>query len=133
MSAAILLADDYEANRAALKRRLERRGYSVIEAADGLEALAKFTEHTPDLILMDLSMPQMGGEESLMRIRESNAGKRVPVVALTAHAMDETKAKCALAGFDAFHSKPIEFDDLLEIISQLLSEGRNTPAPQAAP
>lgn len=119
MTVSILLAEDHEANRKVLCRRLARRGFEVIEAADGVEAVAAFQQRRPDLVLMDLSMPNMSGTEALQQIRVMAGGTSVPVVALTAHAMDEMRSECSAAGFDDFATKPIEFDDLVLIIQRL--------------
>lgn len=119
MTRSILLVEDHDANRTVLKRRLERRGFVVHEAADGAEAIDVFARTSAGLILMDLSMPNVSGIEALERIRETKAGESVPVVALTAHAMDSIREKCAESGFNAFLTKPVDFDALMETISAL--------------
>ncbi|HCK84788.1 MAG TPA: two-component system response regulator [Hyphomonadaceae bacterium] len=118
MSVSILLAEDHEPNRKVLRRRLERRGFTVFEAADGVEAVAMFQQQ-PDIVLLDLSMPNMSGMEALQQIRAMAGGKDTPVVALTAHAMNEMRVDCEAAGFDDFVTKPIEFDNLLLTIQRL--------------
>lgn len=120
MSALILLAEDHEANRKVLCRRLERRGYKMLEAADGEEAVTRFQEQTPDLVLMDLSMPIMDGVEALKQIRKHATAANIPIVALTAHAMDDMRSECAAAGFDDFATKPIDFEELLNMIRRLI-------------
>ena len=124
MSDTILLVEDHEANRSVLKRRLERRGYAVAEAADGAEAIAKFCAAPPDLVIMDLSMPNMSGLEALQHIRASGKGVDVPVIALTAHAMDEMREKCLASGFADFLTKPLNFDALLDCIVSLKGAAR---------
>lgn len=118
MSVRILLAEDHEANRSVLCRRLARRGFEVMEAVDGVEAVAAFQQQRPDLVLMDLSMPNMSGTEALKQIRALPGGTSVPVLALTAHAMDEMRSECRAAGFDDFATKPIEFDNLVQMIQR---------------
>lgn len=122
MSAVVLLADDHDVNRQVLRRRLERRGYSVIEAADGEAALARFAERTPDIVLLDISMPKMDGKTVFTRMRAHAPNKRVPIIALTAHAQAEVEQSCLAMGFDAFKTKPVEFDDLLQTISALVAK-----------
>ena len=122
MSAVVLLADDHDVNRQVLRRRLERRGYSVIEAADGEAALARFAERTPDIVLLDISMPKMDGKAVFTRMRAHAPNKRVPIVALTAHAQAEVEQSCLGMGFDAFKTKPVEFDDLLQTIVALVAK-----------
>jgi two-component system, cell cycle response regulator DivK len=115
----VLLVEDHDANRAVLKRRLERRGYAVTEAADGAQAVQKYAALRPNCIVMDLSMPVMSGLDALTAIRASNEGKAVPCVALTAHAMDAMRDKCLATGFSAFLTKPVNFDALVESIEHL--------------
>jgi CheY-like chemotaxis protein len=126
MSLTILLAEDQPDNREILIRRLERQGCVVIPAVDGMEAVAAFAQQTPDLVLMDLAMPVMGGMDAMRKIRETPAGKGVPIVALTAHAMDGAREECLEAGFDAFATKPVDFAALMALIKSL------TESPRAA-
>lgn len=124
MSPNILIAEDHDDNRAVLKRRLERRGYVVFEAENGAIAVEKFLTHAPDVVLMDISMPVMDGKVALAHIRASEGGGSVPIVALTAHAMQEMRDQCMALGFNAFVPKPIEFPELLDVIARLhASEG----------
>lgn len=116
----LLLVDDHEANRSVLRRRLERRGYEVAEAADGAEAIAAFKARRPDLILMDLSMPTINGFEALVRIQAMDLGHHTPAIALTAHAVDSIRQKCADSGFDGFQTKPVDFDALVKNIENLV-------------
>jgi CheY-like chemotaxis protein len=124
MTLTILLAEDQPDNREILIRRLERQGYAVIPAVDGAEAVAAFARQTPDLVLMDLAMPVMGGMEAMRKIRETSEGKAVPIVALTAHAMDGAREECLEAGFDAFTTKPVDFAALVALIKSLTGSAK---------
>jgi two-component system, cell cycle response regulator DivK len=115
----VLLVEDHDANRAVLKRRLERRGYVVFEAVDGAQAIQQYFAVTPNCVVMDLSMPVMSGLDALTAIREACEGEAAPCVALTAHAMDAMREKCLAAGFSAFLTKPVDFNALVESIEQL--------------
>jgi CheY-like chemotaxis protein len=125
MSTVVLLADDHDVSRQVLRRRLERRGYRVMEAADGEQALARFAERVPDIVLLDLSMPKKDGKAVFSQMRAQPGGRRVPIVALTAHAQAEVEQSCLAMGFDAFKTKPVEFDELLRTIEGFVGK---TPA-----
>jgi CheY-like chemotaxis protein len=117
----ILLVEDTEMNRDMLSRRLTKRGYEVGIAVDGAEGVAKALEGGWDLILMDMSLPEVDGWEATRRIRVAEAGaKRVPIIALTAHAMSGDREKALEAGCDDYDTKPVEFDRLLSKMSALL-------------
>ncbi len=116
----ILLIEDNEMNRDMLSRRLERKGYTVIVAVDGGEGLAKARAETPDLILMDMSLPVLDGWEATRQLKAAAATRRIPVIALTAHAMASDEQKAKEAGCDDFDTKPIEFPRLLGKIEALL-------------
>ena len=122
--ARILLAEDHPDNRDILERRLTREGHDVVSACDGAEAVRFAKEHDPDLILMDLAMPVMGGLEALSVLRADARFANVPIVALTAHVMSDAKTECLEAGFNAFASKPIEFKALSALIVELLEKRR---------
>lgn len=113
----ILLAEDHPDNREMLARRLERKGYKVSFAVDGKEAVERFFELKPDLVLMDISMPIMSGLEATREIRAAETGARTPIVALTAHAMESARNECLDAGCDAFSTKPVDFPALLAILA----------------
>ena len=119
----ILLVEDNEMNRDMLSRRLERKGYTVSLALDGAEALQKARAETPDLILMDMSLPVMDGWEATRQLKADEAMRRIPVIALTAHAMASDELKAREAGCDDFDTKPIELTRLLEKIETLLRSG----------
>ncbi len=122
----ILLVEDNEMNRDMLSRRLERRGFEVLLAVDGEEGLRRAAEDAPDLILMDMSLPKVDGWEATRRLKADPALARIPVIALTAHAMRSDRGQALAAGCDEYDTKPIELDRLLEKIRRLL-EG---PSPQ---
>lgn len=120
----ILLVEDNDDNWDMLSRRLQRRGYDVSRAADGREAVDMATSTAPDLILMDVNLPVMDGLEATRLIRAAASDKRVPIIALTAHALTGDHNKAFEAGVDDYHTKPVELPRLLEQIEALLA-----PAP----
>jgi two-component system cell cycle response regulator DivK len=120
----ILLVEDNELNRDMLSRRLQRRGYNVEIAVDGKQGLQLADASSPDLILLDLSLPEMDGWEVLRRLKQHPRMKRIPVVALTAHALVTDRNRALEAGFDDYDIKPVEMPRLLKKMETLLhSEG----------
>ena len=119
--AKILLVEDAEDNRDMLSRRLQRRGYVVVRAADGQEAVAMAARERPDLILMDVGLPVMDGLEATQRIRACAATQTIPIIALTAHAMSGDRARALQAGCDDYHAKPVELPRLLAQMEALLA------------
>lgn len=120
----ILLVEDNELNRDMLSRRLVRRGYEVEIAADGREGLSMASASSPDLILLDLSLPEMDGWEVLRRLKQDPKMKSIPVVALTAHALVTDRNRALEAGFDDYDIKPVEMPRLLEKMETLMHNGR---------
>ncbi|WP_420038312.1 response regulator [Sulfidibacter corallicola] len=118
----ILLVEDHEMNRDMLSRRLKRKGFEVAEAVDGLQALEKVEEVKPDLILMDMSLPQMDGWEATRRIKSNPETQDIPVIGLSAHAMSGDRQKGLNAGCDDYDTKPIDFKRLLDKIHTLLDQ-----------
>jgi CheY-like chemotaxis protein len=114
----ILIAEDHPDNREMLMRRLERRGYEVHVAENGAEAVEKATQISPDLILMDISMPVMSGIEATRMLRQNPDVAGVKIVALTAHAMDSARRECMDAGCDDFATKPVDFAGLMALIER---------------
>lgn len=114
----ILVVEDNEMNRDMLRRRLERKGYSVLTAVDGAQGLDVAKADAPDVIIMDLSLPRMDGWEACRRLKADQATKAIPVIALTAHAMSTDRDKALAAGCDDFDTKPVDFARLLEKIEQ---------------
>jgi two-component system, cell cycle response regulator DivK len=119
--ARILLVEDNEMNRDMLSRRLQRRGYDILIAVDGQVGVAMAGAESPDLILMDMSLPVIDGWEATRRIKSNPATRSIPVIALTAHAMSGEREKALEAGCDDFDTKPLELARLLEKIETLLA------------
>jgi CheY-like chemotaxis protein len=118
--AKVLIVEDNEENRDALSRRLMRRGFEVITASDGKEGVAVARDERPDLILMDMNMPELDGWEATRQIKASIDCGDVPVIALTAHAMAGDRERALQAGCVDYHTKPVEFPKLLAQIEALL-------------
>ncbi len=118
----ILLVEDHEDNRDMLSRRLQRKGYEMILAVDGADALAQAATERPDLILMDMSLPVMDGWEATRRLKADEAMRAIPVIALTAHAMSGDREKSVTAGCDDYDIKPIDLPRLLGKIEALLAK-----------
>jgi two-component system, cell cycle response regulator DivK len=119
----ILIVEDNEMNRDVLSRRLRRHGYDVLIAGAGLDGLRMAGDVRPDLILMDLSMPDIDGWECAKRLKMEMATSDIPIIALTAHAMLDDRQKALEAGCDDFDTKPINFTGLLEKMARLLHAG----------
>jgi CheY-like chemotaxis protein len=119
--ARILLVEDQEMNRDMLARRLKKRGYEVSIAVDGAEGVERARSESPDLILMDLSLPVMDGWEATRTLKADEATQAIPVIALTAHAMSTDREKALEAGCDAYETKPVELPRLLETMEKLLA------------
>jgi two-component system, cell cycle response regulator DivK len=116
----ILVVEDNEENRDSLKRRLERRGFEVVLAEDGEKGIAAAAAEKPDLILMDMNMPVLDGWEATRRIKAMADLARMPVIALTAHAMTGDRERAIAAGACDYHTKPVEFPKLLAQIESIL-------------
>ena len=116
----ILLVEDNEMNRDMLSRRLERKGYAIVMALDGQQAVDMASSETPALILMDMSLPIIDGWEATRRIKANAVTKGIPIIALTAHAMQGDELKAKEAGCDDFDTKPVELPRLLEKIEAQL-------------
>jgi len=129
--AKILLVEDNEMNRDMLSRRLTRRGHEVTIAVDGQEGIDLAHSATPELILMDMSLPIVDGWEATRRLKADPATASIPVIALTAHAMAGDREKALEAGCDDYDTKPIELDRLLgKIAAQLKGaqpDGNSSP------
>ena len=118
--AKILLVEDNEMNRDMLSRRLARRGFEVVVAADGREGVGAAARESPDIILMDMSLPVTDGWEATRLIRACASTTRIPVIALTAHAMAGDRERALEAGCNDYDTKPVEIERLLEKIGRLL-------------
>ena len=119
--AKILLVEDNEMNRDMLSRRLVRNGHEVSIAIDGQQGVDMALSQLPDLILMDMSLPVIDGWEATRRIRANDATRKIPVIALTAHAMAGDREKAMEAGCDDYDTKPVEISRLLGKIAALLA------------
>jgi len=123
MSARILLVEDNDFNADMLSRRLTKRGFVVTIAADGLQAVERAGAVQPDLILMDVSLPGIDGWEATRRLKADPATARIPVIALTAHAMASDRQTSLDAGCQEFETKPVDLARLLQKIEQLIAPG----------
>jgi len=119
-SPTILVVEDNEWSRDLLARWLLRRGYHVMLAVDGREGISKAKYLSPDLIIMDLSLPEIDGWEATRRLKADPSTREIPIVALTAHAMASDRQKAMSAGCDDYHTKPVDFDSLLRSIEAFL-------------
>jgi CheY-like chemotaxis protein len=117
----ILLVEDNEMNRDMLSRRLARKGYEVSIAVDGRQGVEMAQTAAPDLILMDMSLPVLDGWEATRQLKNSDATRHIPVIALTAHAMSGDRERALEAGCDDYDTKPIELPRLLEKIESMLN------------
>jgi two-component system, cell cycle response regulator DivK len=119
--ARILLVEDNDMNRDMLSRRLIRNGYEVCLAVDGQQGADMAVSERPDLILMDMSLPVIDGWEATRRIKANDATRRIPVIALTAHAMAGDREKAMEVGCEDYDTKPVEISRLLGKIAALLA------------
>ena len=117
----MLVVEDDELSREALVRRLVRSGYAVLEAGDGAQGVQVAGSQCPDIILMDLDLPVMDGWQALKELRQKSCTGKIPVIALTAHAMVGDKERVLSAGFNDYDTKPVEFRGLREKIEQMLT------------
>jgi two-component system cell cycle response regulator DivK len=113
----ILIVEDNEMNRDMLSRRLLKKGFEIIIAVDGAEGVEKTINEKPDLVLMDMSLPVMDGWEATKNLKANNETAKIPIIALTAHAMAQDKEKALAAGCDEYDTKPIDLNRLLSKIS----------------
>jgi two-component system, cell cycle response regulator DivK len=115
----ILYVEDNDDNAYMLKNRLSRAGFTVIVATDGTQGVAMAASERPDLILMDITLPDINGEEVTRRLKADPKTKGIPVIALTANAMSSDKEKAIAAGCDDFDTKPVDMPRLLGKIAAL--------------
>jgi len=124
--AKILLVEDNEMNRDMLSRRLIRRNYEVAVALDGKQGVDMAVSESPDLILLDMSLPVLNGWDAARILKADPVTQKIPIIALTAHAMGGDREKALEAGCDEYETKPVEFKRLLEKINHLLNETGET-------
>lgn len=118
--AKILLVEDDNMSRDMLSRRLQRSGYQVLIATDGVEGVALARSELPDLILMDMSLPVLDGWEATRQIKANAKTRHIPIIAQTAHVMAGDREKCIAAGCDDYTAKPVHLPQLLAKIEALL-------------
>lgn len=118
----ILVVEDNEMNRDMLSRRLQRKGYQIVIAIDGKEGIALAHSETPDLILMDLRLPEIDGWQATRTLKADEATRSIPIIALTAHAMAGDREKALEAGCDDYDTKPVDFARLYGKIRALLEK-----------
>ena len=128
----ILLADDYEDARDIYGSYLTLHGYDVVLAVNGRETIAHASARRPDMILLDLRMPGIGGVEALRQLRTDSALDRVPIIAFTAHALEDERLNALRHGFDDVLSKPCLPDELVAYIARTLRQTSRAAAPGAA-
>ncbi|MCC7275898.1 MAG: response regulator [Alphaproteobacteria bacterium] len=122
--AKILIVEDNEMNRDVLVRRLTRRGFEVLVAVDGMEGMSAAEREKPDLILMDVGLPGIDGLEATRRLKAAEGTRAIPVIALTAHAMSDDRAKALDAGCDDYDTKPVDLPRLLGKVDALLARSK---------
>jgi two-component system, cell cycle response regulator DivK len=127
--AKILIIEDTENNRVLLTRRLKPRGHEIVLAEDAERGLAMVPTERPDLILMDVGLPGMDGWSAARQLKADPASQRIPIIALTAHAMEGDRIKAVEVGCDDYETKPIDFNRLFAKIDRLLG----SPPPSATP
>jgi len=116
----LLIVEDNDENWDMLSRRLQRRGYETVRAADGVRAVEMAASQRPDLILMDVNLPLLDGLEATRRIKGRPETGGIPIIALTAHAMAGDRERALEAGANDYHTKPVELPRLLEQLETLL-------------
>ena len=118
----VLVVEDFEDNRFMMRRLLEMSGYRVVEAVNGNQAVEMAEQESPDIILMDLSLPMLDGLAATRRIRERNGAGRTPIVAVSAHDSADFHAEALAAGCNEYVTKPIDFDQLVQLLDRLLKK-----------
>jgi chemosensory pili system protein ChpA (sensor histidine kinase/response regulator) len=124
----VLLADDYVDNLEVLALYLQAEGFSVLTAADGLTALEQIELHLPDIVVMDLEMPELSGSAVARKIRAQTATAQVPLIAATGHTQRERIDEATEAGFDLVLVKPYDPDELVRHIRRLIGSRKASPA-----
>lgn len=122
----VLLIEDNEMNRDMLSRRLARRGFEVLTAADAEAGMEMARSERPAVILMDISLPGMNGWDATRKLKSDPETTRIPVIALTAHALSTDREKAMEAGCDEYETKPVDLQSLLAKMDSLLARGVET-------
>ncbi len=117
----VLLVEDNEMNLDMLSRRLQRQAFDVCIAQDGHQAIYMAASESPDIILMDMSLPGLDGWQATREIRRNPDCNNIPIIGLSAHAMEQDRNKALQAGCDAYETKPVDFNQLLSTINRLLN------------
>ena len=123
----ILYVEDNEDNVYMLRRRLAKHGYEMIVAVDGAKGVEAALREKPDLILMDLGLPVLSGWEAAQQLKGSTETKPIPIIALSAHALDGEREKALAAGCDEFETKPVDLERLLEKVARLIEAVNDDP------
>ena len=123
----ILIVEDNEKNMKLVRDLLQYKGHQTLEAVNGMDGVRLAIDNIPDLILMDIQLPDISGIQALALIREQDALSRVPVLAVSASVMPEEQQKIVTSGFDAFIAKPINIKQFLDAVQGFLSSGRKKP------
>jgi CheY-like chemotaxis protein len=118
----VLVVEDFEDNRFMMRRLLEMSGYRVVEAVNGNQAVERAVSERPDIILMDLSLPQLDGLAATRRIRAQEGMRKVPIVAVSAHDSADFHAEALAAGCNEYVTKPIDFEHLVQLLSRLTTK-----------
>jgi two-component system cell cycle response regulator DivK len=118
----VLVVEDFEDNRFMMRRLLEMSGYRVVEAVNGNQAVESAATESPDIILMDLSLPQLDGLAATRRIRSQEGPRKVPIVAVSAHDSADFHAEALAAGCNEYVTKPIDFDQLVQLLDRLTAK-----------
>jgi CheY-like chemotaxis protein len=118
----VLVVEDFEDNRFMMRRLLEMSGYRVVEAVNGNQAVESAATESPDIILMDLSLPQLDGLAATRRIRAREGARKVPIVAVSAHDSADFHAEALAAGCNEYVTKPIDFDQLVHLLDRLTAK-----------
>jgi two-component system cell cycle response regulator DivK len=121
-SLVVLVVEDFEDNRFMMRRLLEMSGYRVVEAVNGNQAVERAVSERPDIILMDLSLPQLDGLAATRRIRAQEGMRKVPIVAVSAHDSADFHAEALAAGCNEYVTKPIDFEHLVQLLSRLTTK-----------
>jgi len=120
--ATVLVVEDFEDNRFMMRRLLEMSGYRVVEAVNGNQAVESAATESPDIILMDLSLPQLDGLAATRRIRSQEGQRKVPIIAVSAHDSADFHAEALAAGCNEYVTKPIDFDQLVQLLDRLTTK-----------